>query len=692
MDKSTSTNTDVTTEDATPQKNKKANFTTTVKFETPNGEVFTHAFDVDFTISSVKHQLEGMLGVPCEKLLLLHYEELVADDENLENLKPDQYGILKLKILTEGDTYTINVHNVYKDLTVPDIITVHVDTEDEGGKDVVVEIENRAIQKPNLGGYRHVTTGVKYFHGYTQTGPLKPKVPPEMKNHRDTQTYFIRHRRTDMEYSRATQVATKDIYIPNLSDRIITSGPYETADEREKRLDVIGKVRTIQRYYRVWKLRKAIKELSEEYRKRVRLQKEQEERERREDEERRKRDIISKVFPITPTDFAMLYTLVDRWKNAELARISATHCGPSKIAEFYLVLDKEVDILRSIQNIRNKVAKDLEIKKTLDFFKSIGTPVEWYSEYKHLHIVMDTLETQRGREYFALYKDLTDKTLSREAKLEMYLRVKEYLNTHACDKGRQIIVLIDRACELLVRGMDQKYLESLHMRIEAMVVRHFQTPECNEGVTAHVRNEQERNMEKNLLYCHRCQKLKTIEKFTLNARMDAIKICSSCRWLDKAEEPWIDLAPYRFILRQIRNYERLHKATSSVAFILQDKDIHYIMTYIWHGHSALSESTDLYKLRLCRWKVQEEWSPWNCILLTVEEARAHLDIKNLEDVYEEEFINHVFNKHALAKKHFSQLVSYDKHFAEFAGDDPRLDDDSDFYKGNEADCLFGPIE
>lgn len=439
-------------------------------------------------------------------------------------------------------------------------------------------------------------------------------------------------------------------------------------------------------------MRKCIKELSEEYKKRVGLQREREEREQREDEERRRRDIISKVFPMSAVDFAMLYTMVERWKNAELARISSTHCGPSKIAEFYLVLDKEVEILRSIQNIRNKIAKDKEVKKTLDFFKAIGTPIEWYSDYKNLHISMDTLQTQRGREFFSLYKQLCDKTLKKEERLEVYLKIKEYLCSHACDERKQIIPLIDRACELIVRGMDEKYLESLELRIEAMVVRHFQLPECNEGVTTHLKNMKQKNMEKNLLYCHRCQKLKTVDKFTLNARMGSEKICTSCRWLDKSEEPWIDLSPYRFILRQIRNYERLHKATSSVAFILQDKDIHYIITHIWHGHSALSECMDQYQLRLCRWKVKEEWSPWNCILLTVEEARAHLVIKNLKEVYEEEFINHIFNKHALAKKHFSQLMDYDKHFAEYAKGDCRLDDDSDFYNKPEYDCLFGPIE
>lgn len=68
-----------------------------------------------------------------------------------------------------------------------------------------------------------------------------------MKTHRDTQTYFTKNGKTEMNYDRATQMYRTDLYIPNESDKIITPGQYETAEEREKRMDVDGKVRIIQR-------------------------------------------------------------------------------------------------------------------------------------------------------------------------------------------------------------------------------------------------------------------------------------------------------------------------------------------------------------------------------------------------------------------------------------------------------------
>jgi hypothetical protein len=53
---------------------------------------------------------------------------------------------------------------------------------------------------------------------------------------------------------------------------------------------------------------------------------------------------------------------------------------------------------------------------------------------------------------------------------------------------------------------------------------------------------------------------------------------------------------------------------------------------IWDSHSALSEESDIYTLTFVRWNRREEFSPWNCILLTLQEATAHLKIEDLEAV------------------------------------------------------------
>lgn len=63
------------------------------------------------------------------------------------------------------------------------------------------------------------------------------------------------------------------------------------------------------------------------------------------------------------------------------------------------------------------------------------------------------------------------------------------------------------------------------------------------------------------------------------------------------QKPPIDVSIYRAILRAIRRDERKRNALSSSAFIVQEEDIREIMETLWHGHSALSQSSNRKDLR-----------------------------------------------------------------------------------------------
>ena len=49
----------------------------------------------------------------------------------------------------------------------------------------------------------------------------------------------------------------------------------------------------------------------------------------------------------------------------------------------------------------------------------------------------------------------------------------------------------------------------------------------------------------------------------------------------------------------------------------------------WDSQSILSGDGVLDNLRLVRWRSDVEWSPWNCALLTVREAKIHGGIGGL---------------------------------------------------------------
>ena len=65
---------------------------------------------------------------------------------------------------------------------------------------------------------------------------------------------------------------------------------------------------------------------------------------------------------------------------------------------------------------------------------------------------------------------------------------------------------------------------------------------------------------------------------------------------------------------------------------LQECDIRYLVETIWRGQSALSGESDLTELRLVRWEAGSQWSPWNSVLLTREEAQAHARVQSVSEV------------------------------------------------------------
>ena len=65
---------------------------------------------------------------------------------------------------------------------------------------------------------------------------------------------------------------------------------------------------------------------------------------------------------------------------------------------------------------------------------------------------------------------------------------------------------------------------------------------------------------------------------------------------------------------------------------LQEPDLCYLVENIWGGQSALSAVQELFELVLVRWDRREQWSPWNCILLTKDEAKAHCRLDNVQEV------------------------------------------------------------
>lgn len=86
--------------------------------------------------------------------------------------------------------------------------------------------------------------------------------------------------------------------------------------------------------------------------------------------------------------------------------------------------------------------------------------------------------------------------------------------------------------------------------------------------------------------------------------------------------------------------------------MMQEHDIYHLVNHIWHGQSVVSKVKDLFILRLVRYQKDVEWAPWNCILLTEDEADVHYHIHDLATIYSKHLIGQINLKHQIAKNYF----------------------------------------
>ena len=70
----------------------------------------------------------------------------------------------------------------------------------------------------------------------------------------------------------------------------------------------------------------------------------------------------------------------------------------------------------------------------------------------------------------------------------------------------------------------------------------------------------------------------------------------------------------------------------SLYVLLQEMDLCYLVEHVWSAQSLLSGDKELAELVLIRWNIEEQWSPWNCVLLNNDEAKAHLNLPDVESV------------------------------------------------------------
>ena len=118
----------------------------------------------------------------------------------------------------------------------------------------------------------------------------------------------------------------------------------------------------------------------------------------------------------------------------------------------------------------------------------------------------------------------------------------------------------------------------------------------------------------------------------------------------------------------MQNAEIQRGYSSQIVFQMTTPDIFYLISTVWGSESVLSQEKELFRLTMVRWDADVEWSPWNCILLTKDEAVVHAEMGR--SGYGEGFKRAVTQKHMLARSHFLSLLDAQEKRAETRFESP----------------------
>ncbi|NXA98412.1 IQUB protein, partial [Melanocharis versteri] len=517
---------------------------------------------------------------------------------------------------------------------MPDIITVRIQTDSDSFQEVVVKIERPTHKKPFLGGFRNMSTGVEFHNAGSQTKPKKRPDKGIQLFCKETQTVVDKNKRQQTRNTTSTQMTKIGLYVSNMTDKLISPGKYFTAEEYHKRR--LEAVIVIQKYFRRWYAINLVQNLKEQKRLRLAWEAQEELQKKREKEEKLRREYERKLNPKTKEDFELLYHDLELWVQEETEQINRTLTGAERKAALCALLEEETQLIACIgmhkldANVENQQKAILQLLEFYKLFLKCAQPRRWKA-FDGKITEMDTQNTLRGKELLEIYRSISTKDIPKDERTSVLFTLKCTVKEHECKLTQEIVALIDREVDLMSREVKECNLEGLRKRICTLFLQYIKIPEINPEVAGLLKVPQDPlQLYKNVYFCHSCENYLPSTEFPIPANSHTIGRCRSCYQLDNEARQREAYLKYRLILENLRKSEVDYQDNSKIVFLVQLPDLQYLIENIWNYQSALSAYSDLYDLVMVRWDKQHQWSPWNTILLTKEEADAHLKLCNLE--------------------------------------------------------------
>nr|XP_047126969.1 IQ and ubiquitin-like domain-containing protein isoform X4 [Hydra vulgaris] len=481
-------------------------------------------------------------------------------------------------------------------------------------------------KKPFLGGFRHKVTGLMYLNASSQTNTKKYIHHGLERFDRDTQTVQSKNQILQTYCDTSTQMTKPGCYIAEVTDKIIIPGKYITAAEKEK--DMLEKVILLQCYWRRWLAKQLVNNLRSDQEQRIKWEKEVEEKKVADRADRLRQEFERRMNPQTNRDFDLLYAALEKWRKEEILSIDLMHSGSARKAALIGLLEQESYLIQSIERHRINANSENLQEHILLFLKKAAKPKFWRA-FDGGKTEMYTNNTLRAEKLRDLYNSLQMNYLTQGEREDVLCTLKQTVQEYKCKLTEEIVELVNREINLLTRGVKEKNLEGLRLRISTLFLQFCKNPQYNPEVARLLKvPNNPLKLLKNIFFCPSCNSYLPSSEFPLASNSKIAGRCSKCVKLDNTARLRHDFSKIHFMLLQIRLSEESFDDGSQIPYLMQDADLQYLVEIIWNSQSALSGVSEISELILVRWNKHKHWSPWNCVLLSKDESIAHLKLDN----------------------------------------------------------------
>nr|XP_028603503.1 IQ and ubiquitin-like domain-containing protein [Podarcis muralis] len=209
------------------------------------------------------------------------------------------------------------------------------------------------------------------------------------------------------------------------------------------------------------------------------------------------------------------------------------------------------------------------LTRRFKMFLKCAAPKKWKA-FDGKVTEMDTQFTLRARELLEIYRSISMKDLPQDERLDVLLTLKHTVKEHDSKLTHEIVELIDREADLMMRGVKECNLDGLRQRICTLFLQYIKTPLFNPEVARHLKVPPDpMRLYQNIHFCLGCKRYLPSTDFAISASSHTVGRCRLCCKLDNEARKREAFLKYKRMLRNLRESELNYKDGAKIAFILQ---------------------------------------------------------------------------------------------------------------------------